>query len=77
MIDGYYWFSGIGRPEKRREFFDNFAKSKNFNPLDVENWYTMAKKDVVKAVRLFLFKLHAIVIFTRHFLGRQRSIGIL
>lgn len=28
---------------KRRELFDNIAKSRNFDPLIAENWYKFAK----------------------------------
>jgi hypothetical protein len=36
--------------EKRRKFFDEFAKSKNFNPLDAENWYSITKAQILQAV---------------------------
>jgi len=34
---------------KRREFFDNFANSKKFDPLDGERWYTIGHEAVIKA----------------------------
>jgi hypothetical protein len=35
----------------RRKFFDNFAVSKQFNPLEAEKWYTVTTtKDLLEAV---------------------------
>lgn len=39
LISGNYWMD-VG---KRRELFDNIAKSRNFDPLIAENWYKFAK----------------------------------
>jgi hypothetical protein len=33
-----------------RAFFDQFAKTNQFNPLQSENWYGIFKKDVLRAV---------------------------
>jgi len=33
----------------QRKFFDTFATSNHFNPLDAENWYSVAYKEIVKA----------------------------
>ena len=42
---------GLFKLEKeRRKFFDNFAKSKQFDPLDVEKWYGVTQTDIRKAV---------------------------
>jgi hypothetical protein len=41
--------------ELRREFFDEFAKSHNFNPLVAERWYSVSKKDIEEAVSRFIF----------------------
>jgi len=35
-------------PAKRRAFFDNFAKSKRFNPLHEVNWYSITRKDILQ-----------------------------
>jgi len=34
----------------RRDFFDNFAASRAFNPLVVDNWYTISKKDILTKI---------------------------
>jgi len=34
---------------KQRTFFDNLAKSKQFNPLDAQKWYTITHRDVISA----------------------------
>jgi hypothetical protein len=36
--------------EKRRQFLDEFAKSMNFNPLEIENWNVIARKAIISAV---------------------------
>jgi hypothetical protein len=46
--------SGYGRSEIRRKFFNEFAKSKRFDPLDADKWYTITKKDVLSAVCIVL-----------------------
>jgi len=35
--------------KKRRAFLDSLARSKNFNPLDAEKWYSISKKDIMQA----------------------------
>jgi hypothetical protein len=40
------------KPERRRRFFDKFAKFKMFDPLDAENWYSITRKEIVRAVCL-------------------------
>jgi len=37
------------KPKQRREFLDEFAKSKKFDPLDAEKWYSIFKKDIINA----------------------------
>jgi hypothetical protein len=39
------------RPLKRRRFFDLFAHSKQFNPLDAQKWLLISQKDILRAVR--------------------------
>jgi len=34
---------------KERNFFNKFASSKNFNPLDTEKWYSVTNKDIIRA----------------------------
>jgi hypothetical protein len=36
-------------PCKRRQFFDDFAKLKQFNPLEAEHWGTVTRQDVISA----------------------------
>jgi len=36
-------------PKKRRDFFDAFSKSRQFNPLDSEKWYSISLREVKKA----------------------------
>jgi len=36
-------------PGKQRKFFNEFAQSKKFNPLDVENWYSITLRDIIRA----------------------------
>jgi hypothetical protein len=42
------------RLSKMRKFLDQYAKSKKFNPLDVEEWYSVTKNDIVRSVRVIL-----------------------
>jgi len=35
--------------ETRRNFFDNFANGKNFDPSDTEHWYSITLKDILSA----------------------------
>jgi hypothetical protein len=36
------------------DFFVEVAKSKNFDPLDAEKWYSISRKDILEAVSPFL-----------------------
>jgi hypothetical protein len=36
--------------KQQRKFFDQLAKSKGFNPLDVEKWYAINVRDIKGAV---------------------------
>jgi len=40
---------GWKAPENQRKFFDEFANSKNFNPLDAENWYSVNSNEIIRA----------------------------
>jgi len=40
--------SGQGN-KKHRKFFDRFADSKQFDPLDAEKWYSISKQDIKQA----------------------------
>jgi hypothetical protein len=40
----------LAKEQKRREFFDNFAKLQNFHPSDVEKWYSVTLREIHKAV---------------------------
>jgi hypothetical protein len=35
--------------ERRRRFFDEFAKSKKFDRYDAESWYSITRKDIKSA----------------------------
>jgi len=45
----YLCKDGWNLPQQRRKFFDDFAKSKQFDPLDAERWYSIEKKEIRKA----------------------------
>jgi len=34
---------------KRRNFFEEFSKSKNFDPLDAQKWYSITHGDIMRA----------------------------
>jgi len=34
---------------RQRRFFDDFAKSKQFDPLDAEKWSSISRKEIVRA----------------------------
>jgi len=53
---GYFLKSKEGWKEtgNQRKFFDDFAKSKNFNPLDSEKWYSVPHHDIIRAGGLSL-----------------------
>jgi len=36
-------------PENRRIFFDKYARSRNFNPLVAENWYSVSLNEIRQA----------------------------
>jgi len=36
-------------PANQRNFFERFARSKKFNPLDAENWYSVTHKEIIRA----------------------------
>jgi len=40
---------GWKAPENQRKFFDEFARSKKFNPMDPENWYSVTRNDIQRA----------------------------
>jgi hypothetical protein len=35
---------------KGQKFFDDFAKSRQFDPLKAENWYSVSKGQILRAV---------------------------
>jgi hypothetical protein len=59
MITNYHLTENNWKNEKeRRKFFDNLARSKDFDPLDARKWYTITHKDVVQMViNFFIFLL--------------------
>jgi len=40
---------GWKAPTNQRKFFDSFARSKKFSPLDAENWYSISKNQIKAA----------------------------
>jgi len=40
---------GWKEPERQRKFFENFAISKAFDPLDAEKWYSIHKREILEA----------------------------
>ncbi len=45
-------FPGEWKLSQQRKFLDDFAKSRQFDPLDPENWYLVEKKDIMQAVSI-------------------------
>ncbi len=41
----------------QRKFFDTFARSKKFNPLDAENWRSVSHDDIIRAVSSAHFEI--------------------
>jgi len=41
-----------------RKFFDAFAKSKNFNPLDAKMWYSVTSEEISRAGRRGLLRFY-------------------
>jgi hypothetical protein len=46
----YGYWTNEGNAQMRT-FLDNFAHSKNFDPLVAENWYSFKKQSIIDAVR--------------------------
>jgi hypothetical protein len=47
------------RKNEKRKVLDEFAKSKNFNPLEAENWYSITnshKTEILQNVCIFFMK---------------------
>jgi hypothetical protein len=40
----------LSNAKYQRIFFDNFAKSRKFDPLDTEKWYLITRKEIWDAV---------------------------
>ena len=61
MFDaGKYW----DKKEHRKLFFDDLARTKGFDPLVAENWYSIDKETVLaEKVRLFPVFLRFITIY--------------
>jgi hypothetical protein len=41
---------GLKNPRQQRRFLDALAKSKHFDPLDPEKWYSISAKTIFSAV---------------------------
>jgi hypothetical protein len=55
LLNYYFNLSFIlleGKKQQYRTFFDNFACSKNFDPLDAAKWYSVTQSELMSAVRL-------------------------
>jgi hypothetical protein len=46
--------------ENRRKFLDDFAKSKHFNPLDAEKWYSITQKEIYSHVSVVFYFLSSL-----------------
>lgn len=42
-------------PQKRRKFFENFAKENSFDPIVPENWYKQSKKSIMAREVNFIY----------------------
>jgi len=45
-------------PKQQRHFFDQFALSKHFNPLEADRWYNIRQYDVIAAGGMSVLKYH-------------------
>jgi hypothetical protein len=41
-------------PSQQRKFFDRFARTHNFDPLEAEKWYGITQQDILHAVSSLL-----------------------
>jgi hypothetical protein len=57
----------VWRKNQQRILFDQFAKSKGFNPLDVAGWYSTTRKQLESAVCCIPLYLFALISFS-HFM---------
>lgn len=60
----------------QKKFFDEFAESKGFDPLEPDNWYSVKRTEVVgPTVLSFFFSLSIILILTQgsRVMGYYRS----
>jgi hypothetical protein len=44
----FYFFEGMNNIEQRRKFFEEFAKTNNFNSQIPENWYNQSRKKILQ-----------------------------
>lgn len=45
-----YLMCDVAAADHQRNFFDTFAKSRHFDPLDAEKWQSIRREDIVNAV---------------------------
>lgn len=57
MLTFFYIDYASGEAERRKDFFEIFAKTNNFDPLVAENWYKYSLSDILKAVSTLFFYL--------------------
>jgi len=50
--------SNLKQITNQNSFFDDFAKSKNFNPQDLLNWYSVTIQDILQAGGADILSLH-------------------
>jgi hypothetical protein len=51
MRSGHDWKDSVNH----KLFFDEFAKYKNFDPLDPVKWYSVSQKDITSHVSSFIY----------------------
>jgi len=49
---------GWKSPTRQRQFFDEFAKSKLFDPSDINKWHLVTRKDISNAGGRGILKYH-------------------
>jgi len=54
----YLGLEGWRAPRNQRKFFDTFARSKNFNPSEAENWHSVTRGEILRAGGSSLLNYH-------------------
>lgn len=53
---------------EQKQFFDEFAQSHSFDPLLVEKWYSIKRRDIIKSVNILIILFPPILIILTVFL---------